>query len=40
MRAKTSHTYNEDTALEVVADIPVFLTEVRYFLTQLTSRRS
>ena len=40
MRAKTSHTFNEDTALEVVADIPVFLTEVRYFLTQLTSRRS
>ena len=40
MRAKTSHTYNEDTALEVVADIPVFLAEARYLLTQLTERRT
>ncbi len=40
MRAKTSHTDNEDTALEVVADIPVFLAEARYLLTQLTERHT
>lgn len=38
MRAKTSHTYNEDAALEVVADIPSFLAEARYLFTQLSER--
>jgi len=35
MRAKTSHTYNESIALEVLADIPVFQKEVRFLLDKL-----
>ncbi|MEM6430930.1 MAG: HI0074 family nucleotidyltransferase substrate-binding subunit [Deinococcota bacterium] len=35
MRAKTSHTYDEHVALEVVAIIPLFLGESQYLLTQL-----
>ncbi len=38
MRGKTSHTYNEGTALEVVAGIPAFLTEVEHLLSQLQGR--
>lgn len=38
MRAKTSHTYDEEIALEVVAGIPPFLEEVRYFRDQLSQR--
>lgn len=30
MRAKTSHTYDEQTALDVVAGIPAFLEEAQY----------
>ena len=40
MRAKTSHTYNEGAALEVVADIPLFLREAEYLLARLTERCS
>jgi hypothetical protein len=39
MRAKTSHTYNEITALEVVADIPAFLEEARYLRDRLRERQ-
>lgn len=40
MRSKTSHTYDEDTALEVVAAIPEFLQESRYLLSELISRQN
>jgi nucleotidyltransferase substrate binding protein (TIGR01987 family) len=35
MRGKTSHTYDEGIALQVVEGIPGFLAEVRYLLKQL-----
>lgn len=35
MRAKTSHTYDEDVALEVVAGIPAMLEEAEYLLSKL-----
>jgi len=38
MRSKTSHTYDEEVALEVVADIPAFLREARYLCDQLRGR--
>lgn len=38
MRSKTSHTYDEETAIEVVRGIPAFLEEVRYLLRQLQER--
>jgi len=38
MRAKTSHTYDEDGALEVVAGLPGFLDEARHLRDQLRSR--
>lgn len=38
MRAKTSHTYDEEIALEVVSQIPAFLEEARYLLDQLAQR--
>lgn len=38
MRARTSHTYDEKLALEVVKDIPLFLGEVRFLLAQLSTR--
>ncbi len=38
MRAKTSHTYDEEIALVVVAGIPDFLEEARYLLDQLGQR--
>jgi len=38
MRGKTSHTYNEALALEVVQGIPAFLNEARHFLLQLQTR--
>lgn len=38
MRAKTSHTYDENVALEVVAGIPGFLDEARHLRDQLRSR--
>lgn len=38
MRAKTSHTYDEEIALVVVAGIPDFLEEARYLLDQLEQR--
>jgi hypothetical protein len=37
MRAKTSHTYDENIALEVVAGIPGFLDEARHLRDQLLS---
>ncbi len=38
MRAKTSHTYDEATALEVVAGIPAFLAEVTVLRDRLRAR--
>lgn len=38
MRAKTSHTYDEKIALEVVRHIPAFLQESRYLRDQLQAR--
>lgn len=38
MRSKTSNTYNEDMALEVVAGIPAFLAETRYLRDQIKAR--
>ena len=38
MRSKTSHTYDEAKALEVVAEIPAFLEEARFLLNQLRGR--
>lgn len=38
MRGKTSHTYDESVALEVVAGIPDFIDEARYLSTRLQER--
>lgn len=38
LRARTSHTYNENVALEVVGAIPGFLEEARHLLDRLTER--
>ncbi|PKM17851.1 MAG: nucleotidyltransferase [Gammaproteobacteria bacterium HGW-Gammaproteobacteria-15] len=38
MRSKTSHTYDEDIALQVVAGIPAFLAEAEFLASQLTER--
>lgn len=38
MRARTSHTYDEQTALEVVAGIPDFLEEAIYLQDKLRQR--
>nr|SPS05765.1 conserved protein of unknown function [Candidatus Nitrotoga fabula] len=38
MRSKTSHTYDEDTALVVVEGIPHFLEEARYLRDRLRER--
>jgi nucleotidyltransferase substrate binding protein (TIGR01987 family) len=35
MRGKTSHTYDEDVAIEVVEGIPDFLEEVRFLFRKL-----
>jgi len=40
MRAKTSHSYNEDIASEVVAGILPFLAEARHLLAQLKANRA
>ncbi|MDR1163755.1 MAG: nucleotidyltransferase substrate binding protein [Candidatus Accumulibacter sp.] len=39
MRAKTSHTYDEDVALEVVAGIPGFLEEAVYLQKRLNEKQ-
>jgi nucleotidyltransferase substrate binding protein (TIGR01987 family) len=38
LRGKTSHTYDEAIALEVVAEIPDFLDEARHLLDRLNER--
>ena len=40
MRSKTSHTYDEEIAIEVVQGIPAFLEEARHLLKQLQERNS
>ena len=37
-RGKTSHTYNEEIAIDVVQSIPTFLEEARHLLTQLKEK--
>ena len=37
-RSKTSHTYDDKFAIEVVRGIPAFLDETRYLLNQLQER--
>ncbi len=38
MRSRTSHTYDEAVALQVVADIPAFLKEAKFLNAQLHAR--
>lgn len=38
MRGRSSHTYDESIALQVVAEIPRFLHEAQYLLGQLQER--
>lgn len=38
LRGKTSHTYDEDVAVEVVEGIPAFLEEARYLRDELKKR--
>lgn len=38
MRAKTSHTYDENVAVAVVAGIPAFIEEARHLVAQLTQK--
>lgn len=40
MRGKTSHTYDEEIALTVVATIPGFLNEAQHLLDQLRKRQT
>ena len=40
MRSKTSHTYDEEVALKVVAGIPAFLEEAQFLLDQLQQRQN
>ncbi len=40
MRSRTSHTYNEAIAFEVIAEIPSFLNEVEFLADQLGKRLS
>jgi nucleotidyltransferase substrate binding protein (TIGR01987 family) len=40
MRARTSHSYDEAVALDVVAGIPAFLDEARYLRDRLGERRT
>lgn len=37
MRSRTSHTYDEETALDVVSGIPKFLAEVQFLQSKLES---
>ena len=38
IRARTTHTYDADTASEVVREIPAFLEEVEYLCAELEKR--
>jgi nucleotidyltransferase substrate binding protein (TIGR01987 family) len=38
MRGKTSHTYDEEVALQVVSGIPEFLAEVEFLIGQMQRR--
>lgn len=40
MRARTSHTYSEEVALDVVAGIPRFLEEASYLARRLAEAQS
>jgi nucleotidyltransferase substrate binding protein (TIGR01987 family) len=40
MRTRTGHTYNSETAAEVTAGIPAFLTEAEYLLDELQRRKT
>ena len=38
IRARTSHTYNEQAALEVVSSIPSFLADAQYLAARIAER--
>lgn len=38
MRSRTSHTYDENTAIQVVSGIPQFLEEAKYLVQSLQKR--
>ncbi|WP_293729349.1 nucleotidyltransferase substrate binding protein [uncultured Actinobacillus sp.] len=38
MRSRTSHTYDENTAIQVVSSIPQFLEEAKYLVQSLQKR--
>ena len=38
MRGKTSHTYDEKIAIQVVKGIPDFIAEIEFFLAELETR--
>jgi nucleotidyltransferase substrate binding protein (TIGR01987 family) len=40
IRARTTHTYDADTASEVVGEMPVFIEEVEYLCAELKRRLS
>ena len=40
MRSRTSHTYDEGVALEVVAGIPAFLEEARFLREEIARRQT
>ena len=40
MRARTSHTYDEDVALQVVAGIPALLDEAAHLLAEIAQRQA
>lgn len=40
MRARTSHTYDEEIAISVVQGIPKFLSEVQFLQQQLQQRKA
>jgi nucleotidyltransferase substrate binding protein (TIGR01987 family) len=39
MRSKTSHTYDEEVAIKIVAGIPAFLQEAQFLLDRLEQRQ-
>ncbi|MFM2031568.1 MAG: hypothetical protein RLZZ297_333 [Chloroflexota bacterium] len=40
MRSRTSHSYDEDVALQVVSGIPAFISEARFLVGRLAAYRS
>lgn len=38
MRNRTSHTYDEQVAIAIVAELPDFLKEIKYLLAKIKER--